>query len=459
MSCDHTPFMRERKGSRMMRDKTKVPTRPTPGPRILCISPFFPPVANSESFCGGKLIRELAARGLDLSVLYCSNVDGPNPRKDNSSFWSSFEGIATDVTIPAQNNRARSYFLAAKYRTHMYVRWLDTLVQAASALHTERKFDVVYSRSLPTVAHLAGFWCAKSLKLPWIANMNDPWDAFLIPGRHNEASPLHVTISTNWFKKTVNGADVIIYPCERLRQFHARVSRIDRAAVIMPHIGYEVLPVDGAQEQMPSSIFHLVHAGKLGSNEKPPRSAAALLLAFRQFLETHPEARESTRLTLVGPRDTHTDEHIFSLGLEQNTRSTGSVSYEESLAYIASATVCVLVEANLEEGIFLPSKLVDYLSARKPVLALSPRVGVASDLAAQGGILRVDPTAPEAIEAAICSLYSDFRAGTLVDRAPHDNLASQFSSRAVCDKFLQVLEQLGIYKKDLTPEPLIAASI
>jgi hypothetical protein len=45
---------------------------------------------------------------------------------------------------------------------------------------------------------------------------------------------------------------------------------------------------------------------------------------------------------------------------------TGRVSYEESLAYIAKVAVGLLNEADLEEGIFLPPKLCDYLAARSP---------------------------------------------------------------------------------------------
>ena len=98
--------------------------------------------------------------------------------------------------------------------------------------------------------------------------------------------------------------------------------------------------------------------------------------------------------------------------------SVGHTDYEESLKYIQSATACLLVEGDMAEGIFLPSKAIDYISARKPILALSPAVGVVADLASGGGIIRVDPGDACAIRDAIRGLYADFRERNLALRSP-----------------------------------------
>jgi hypothetical protein len=107
----------------------------------------------------------------------------------------------------------------------------------------------------------------------------------------------------------------------------------------------------------------------------------------------------------------------------------------------------VLVEAAMSEGIFLPSKLVDYLSARKPILALSPGVGVANDMAQSGGILRVDVDDVEAVRRAIGSLYLDFRSGTLGRRAPSQEQVNQFNPEILAKKFLTAFYNLPRSKK------------
>lgn len=424
------------------------------GSRILCISPFFPPVANSESFCGGKLVSTLLAAGFDISVLYSSNINGPNNTEDRSSLWSSLRSVSTDVVIPKDKNQMRSLFQAARYRTHVYVRWINAVLQVASQLHAQRKFDLIYSRSLPTVAHWAGYWCAKKLKLPWIANVNDPWDVFLSPGRNDvKQVSLYAATSSYWYRKMIKTADLVIYPTDRLHHYHKKIFKIDGPTAIIPHLGCASPTVMEGLSEPPLSGFRLVHAGKLGSNEKPCRSPNALLIGLHQFLSDHPDTRSLTKLTLVGLRDRETEKLVESLGLQANVDFIGSVSYEDSLKYIASASVCVLVEAELEEGIFLPSKLVDYISARKPVLALSPRNGVIADLADQRRIVRVDPGAPDGVKAAITSFYADFRAGVLNNRTLGDDLSRRYSSQSIVPGFFQALSRVKD-RQNASPCPL-----
>ena len=80
---------------------------------------------------------------------------------------------------------------------------------------------------------------------------------------------------------------------------------------------------------------------------------------------------------------------VYGLDLERNVENVGRVNYQESLDYIASASICILIEATMEESIFFPSKLADYLASGKPVLAFSPGKGLAADLAIRGELVRV----------------------------------------------------------------------
>ena len=128
------------------------------------------------------------------------------------------------------------------------------------------------------------------------------------------------------------------------------------------------------------------------------------------------------------------------------------MSYEQSLVYISQASVCLLVEAKMDEGIYLPSKLVDYIVSKKPILALSPEVGVVSELSRCGGIMRVDADNRIAIEKAIADLYSDFRKGILMERAP-DRLAKQFEPQEVARQFLDALRGIVPRVFDLKSPP------
>lgn len=408
---------------------------------VLCISPFFAPFSNPEAFCGAKLISALLEHGVDATVLWSSNFNGRSTGNlDDSLLWAPLRPISVDIPVLVQRPRIRALPLAVRYRTRFYSAWVRDAVDAAVGLHSKVSFDLIYSRSLPMAAHVTGYWCARKLKLPWLANINDPWDARR-SRTWQEAShvhPLWQPISDYWLGKTLQEASLITFPSKDLA-FHHGVHPDERTEInIVPHVGHAITD-PGNVESDPK--FNILHAGRL-SNEEPGRSAHSLLLGLADFLNRTPSARTCTQFTLVGTKDAGIRTFSVELGLERIVRFAGRVNYERSLREISTAAVCVLVEADMEKGIFFPSKLVDYIAARKPILALSPSSGVVANLARRGGIVRVNPSDRQAIAEAIADLYDDFRGGRLAVRRPPDDLVNAFTPRTVARQFLSVIAQL-----------------
>lgn len=405
--------------------------------RILCISPSFVPLADSEAYCGAKMVKALTDFGADVRVISASNINGPGFPLDHSPVWQFARGLNTNVPVPVEKERFRRLRATIRYQS-LNARWLEAVVQLAKRLHRENKFDLIYSRSWPMVAHAAGYWCSRALDLPWVANTNDPWDRCFWPGSQG----MHGTIldripGSFWLRRTFRHAQLLTFPSERLANFHFRLAGRHPATVIIPHIGCSPKPADNRDGPAGGqSLFKLVHAGKLGAAELSGRSARGLFAGLARFLAAVPEARPAVRLLLVGPGDKQTQLLVEELGLSEQVVQVDRISYEESLRCISQASVCVLLEAKMDEGMFLPSKLVDYISLRKPILALSPQIGVAADMAAAGELLRVDPDDAPAIQAAIASLYSDFRRGALHCRAPREAFFRQFDAAVVAGKFM-----------------------
>lgn len=410
--------------------------------RIICISPLFAPRADPEAYCGAKLILELVKRGIDVTVL---SLDPTSPRSyacDDSDLWEPLKKITFNIATPADKDTVYSARMAIRYRTLSYARWISAVIEKAVVLHQRRPFDLVYSRSLPMEAHVAGYWISQRLNIPWLVNINDPWDWHLTPQEMRQEYPVYYGLmSTFWMRKTFNAASFITYPSSRLRDYHVRISGVQHRSEIIPHIGYA-----HEKKQEEKTFFRMVHAGRLGGWER--RSPNALLKGLHLFLRKFPEARKSFRLILVGPEDKDSYAVAEELGIRSIVESTGRVNYQRSLEYIQSADVCVLVEGKLSEGIFLPSKLADYLASRKPVLALSPKVGVLSDMRVHQGIVRADTDDAHAVASALAVYYHAFKHDFLSVYAPSDELARQFAPDFVGDEFCRhvgrIVENKGI---------------
>lgn len=401
---------------------------------IFFISPVFVPTAGPEPYCGGKMALALMEHGVSATVV--SLDDHRRTRLDDSRVWKPLSPHHIAVETPKTKEPVRSAFLGARYLTNSYARWIRSVVGLARELHSAKPFDVVYSRSLPMIAHVAGYWCGRKLGLPWIANMNDPWALYFFPGNKRKASRRVKRWSMYWLRKTLRRADLVTYPSAGLHTFHAALSGVEHDAEIIPHVGF------ASNDGIPGEGFTLVHAGKMGNSEITGRPTNALLKGYASFLKRDAAVRKETRLVFVGPQDEETDQVIRTLDLQGNVVGTGMVSYEESLKKIKEATVCILIEADEKEGIYLPSKLADYLVAGKPVLALSPEVGTASGLARAGGLVRVRPNDPVAVEKALAKLYGDYRRGCLGLNEPPPDLVAQFTAQAVAEKFIAAASQV-----------------
>lgn len=378
---------------------------------------------------------ELLKNGIDVTVI-C--LDPLSPRQevcDDSELWKPLEEITLRIATPTNKSFFYSRLMGIRYGTITYARWVRAVIKKARVLNQEKPFDLIYSRSLPMEAHIAGYWVARNLRVPWLVNINDPWDWHLFPDHIKKALPyFYCRFSNFWMCKTFSYASLVTYPSTRLRDYHYRISGLEHKSDVIPHIGYN------HRQQDKTSEFRIVHAGKLGGSEA--RSSRGLLEGIKLFLSRQPEAEQSFRLILVGPEDKKTSSAVSELGLQRIVNPTGRVSYERSLEHISSATVCALVESLLPEGIFLPSKLADYVAARKPVLALSPKVGVIADMVGCRGITHVEPDNAQAIRDAIGAYYSAFKQGSIESCRPSEDLVRQFAPETVGRQFIERAQML-----------------
>lgn len=427
-------------------------------PRILCISPLFPPAADAEAFCAGKLVLALRDAGCEIEVLYSGNFC-PGARQDDSGLWKSLSSCSHDVPIPAAASAWKSLGDAMQFGTLLLPRWVSAAVSMAAQLHRQKQFDLVYSRSLPMIAHVAGYHAARELQLPWVANLNDPWDFHFFPGSgFRDKLRIDRLLSGSWLRKTQKSASLVTYCSAWLRDFHTRITGLDHPTAVLPHIGWRA-PLE--EPKHPAGGLHLVHAGKLGANEFTGRSATTLLEGVRGFTAAHAGEKLNFSLTLVGPQDLETERLILHMNLKPFVQTIGPVSYEESLKWIASATVAVLVEAELKTGIFFASKLADYLAAGKPILAFSPSHGVVADLAAQGrGVVRIGNRNSRAVAELLEVLYQASQKGNLEEYTPAEKLRKTCTAEQVAARFLAILRNRNIVAtttrwQPTSPDPML----
>ncbi len=293
--------------------------------------------------------------------------------------------------------------------------WATTTAATLLERHREQKFDVLHSRLNPPHSHLAGLLVRKRLPtLPWCAYFSDPWPLHRFP------APYAYSLGrlSRWrlgrrLRVIHQQTDALVFPSRWLLDHQvsdpAHPAAWRAKSTVAAHIG-TVWDTPSAKPRDP--FLRIRHAGFLMKE----RRIDALVEAVRALLERRPELRHALRLEFVG-RYTGPEPPAPPADLTDVIVYHRYERPEAIGAWLDEADVLLLVEADLELGIFFPSKLADYLGMERPILALSPRRGIANDLLGNGASRQL--VAPPADAAAIERCLE-----TAVDAWERDKLAS-----------------------------------
>ncbi|WP_205880978.1 hypothetical protein [Limisphaera ngatamarikiensis] len=190
----------------------------------------------------------------------------------------------------------------------------------------------------------------------------------------------------------------------------------------------------------PRQGFEVVYFGTF--DWRGARSPRTFLEALAGFLRRHPEARAETRFRFHGQWPPQCDEQVRALGLEDILVRGPVLDHDRYLEEVRISPILLLVISPLHD-LYMPSKIVDYLGARRPILALVPPGSEMHQLlvAAGQGSHCCDPMEAAAVVAVLERMWSAYRAGAL--EAPRGEI--RFWSSEV---------QLPVYLEHLRAAPM-----
>lgn len=313
--------------------------------------------------------------------------------------------------------------------------WATAVAQRALDIQEESGcFDLLHTRLNHFVSHLAGLEIVRRTGLPWCAYFSDPWPHHLYPEPYRfTIGPLSRRRLEKLLEKILRRSGSSVWPTERLRDHMLRGRRagfVERAFVA-PHVGPSW---NGPRPALEKGTLVLRHAGFLMKE----RRIDSLLGGLRMFRERWPSCR--LRVEFAGrypggaPPEPPEDLHDMVSFLP-------SLPAREAWDWLRGAHVLLLVEAGMAEGIFFPSKLSDYLAAARPILSLSPRVGVVADWLGGGGGIVVDPGDAPGIAAALEWIYDLWNTDRLEELAPGPDLVRAVSAEAVLPVYERAFER------------------
>ena len=413
---------------------TKIDLKPS----ILMIAPVSYPPAQPEAYVNAKLALAMKEAGWHVDIV-AEALPSFQWYPYLREAWSPLD---KSVHVVSSMPRTLKNALFCAWRSSLAawnIFWTVPAFECIKKLVGRTRYDVILSRSLPDYAHLPAMMTHQRTGIPWIVNWNDPapyWKKFPPPYGQGPQAKMGLR-EYLFYKKIITYCSWYTFPCERLRQYMiSYLPEISKKTSVIPHIALD----SHCRPPVPHKGFSLCYAGSL----RPPRDPGVLLEGLRRFVHRRNDLNSLTLHFFAAPTN-RIIELSKEYGLEKFIRIENMQPYEKMLDLLPAVDVLVVIEAPVDNGIFLPSKFIDYVQAGRPILALSPVVGTLNDiLTHHGGGLAVDGQSPDAVANAIDILYSHWINGTLNDKYSSHHLLPFFNQKTVIENYLNLFEHLSV---------------
>jgi glycosyltransferase involved in cell wall biosynthesis len=336
--------------------------------------------------------------------------------------------------------------------------WIEESVRLGCEVG--RDADVIITSCAPYETAFAGARIARTLGLPWIADLEDPW---ALDEMRIAPSGLHRAADRRAMGRALATAAGIVMAApeaaERVRRaWPALAGRIPVTGI---PIGYEATAFPAATSA-PDGIFRIVHTGSLhtdlGEHVRSSSRRRALLggtvrgldiltrshvfisQAIDRALERDPALAGRIELHLAGDM---TERDLAVVEGRPYVRTHGLLEHAETVELMRAADLLFLPMHDLAPGTragLIPYKTYEYLAARRPILAAVPDGDVRDMLAPLANATVVRPADVDAMADTVRTRVAAASAagGREADKPPPD----EYECRRSVARIAAVLDQV-----------------
>lgn len=367
--------------------------------RLIFLSWAYPPMRQPRAIQVARLAAHLELRPLAIICMAAGSDTGGTERDAH--------GIDVTRIPPPPALQLLNRLVPTKLRVALMTPdperpWAMTAARQIAAASAPGPEDVLVTFGQPMSDHLAGLALKRRSGIRWIAHFSDPWVDNPLATR----VPLYRQRNLALERRVIDAADQVLFTSEETVDLvMAKYPPSWRRKVfVVSHAFDPTLYPPRAPASGPLILRHL--GNFYGSRGPEPLFRALALLAERT-----PKLLAHIRVELIGDIRPRMLASETLVRLPPSAVRIGSpVDYTASLALMRAADLLVTIDAPLQTSVFLPSKLVDYIGARRPILGITPPGTAARLIRSMGGWV-ADPRSPETIASTLAEAvaYLDAR--------------------------------------------------
>jgi len=332
----------------------------------MVISAVFPPEFTYSGRVSEQIAYELARRGHEVTVL------APFPNRPGGQLFAGYRRSLYRRAQAAGGYALIHCFSTLAPSSKMISRFFENItfgLTSACRLMTCKRPDIVYSNSWPIVATALMALVARLRGIPFVVAVQDVYPESLITQGHTQTQSLLVRIMRAIDRNVAQSAASLIVISERFRELYIQNRGVPDSRVHLVHNWADMdqqtfIPGSDLafreKKQIPRDAFLAVYGGNVG----PASGAEGLVDAFV-------ELRDISAYLLVagaGSRLQACREKADQFHCERVLFLTPWKD-EDTAPVLGAADVTLLPTISNQSQVSVPSKLISYMLAGKPVIA------------------------------------------------------------------------------------------
>ena len=311
--------------------------------------------------------------------------------------------------------------------------WIKPSMKFLTKYLQENPVDAIITTGPPHSMHLIGMGLKKQFpNIPWIADFRDPWtniDFYKDLNLNRISDKIH----HNQERKVIQRADSVIVVSNGMK---AEYELLKPKQIQVISNGYDESDVQKTAVQIDQK-FSISHIGTLNAARNPKTIWKVLC----EICEEIPDFKSDLQIQLIGKVDFSVLEDIRNLNLMDNLLKIDYLTHSDAIAKQQSSQVLMLLINNSghAKGI-LTGKFFEYMSAKRPILAVGPVDGDAATILTEteAGIM-VDFNDEIATKEAILSYYNCYKTNTL---QVNNTSVHRFSRRSLTAELAKLISDL-----------------
>lgn len=349
--------------------------------RLLLIAYVFPPEPSPGAARPGFIARYLPEFGWEATVLTRSASEPPfstrvvstsAARQGQVRALPAGRALSDGSALRSTLRVARDFVLFPD----LTAPWIPAALRTGAALLREERFDAILGTALPASVHVVGGLLARMGGIPWIADYRDPWagNAYVRKGAVRKA--LEEIAERKLLARASAITTVSQSIAAQLRAFHGR-DRVD----VIPN-AYDPQEWSGLADITPAR-FELCYTGSMYDGKRSPD----MLFEALRDLRSAGDPAGSTRVHFYGPNSSNVSPTASRFGLDSIVDVQGQVSRAVALhAQREAAALLIFLNMDPSTANEMGSKFLEYIGARRPIIAIGPRESALRPFIAKHGL-------------------------------------------------------------------------